>query len=64
MQWIIKASYPSGGHIVMENGERLRFSSKQDAENRAEILNSFTKMSAARSMRVNDTTYIVVEETV
>lgn len=61
--WIIKAIYPSGGHTVMFNGEPLKFESKQDALDRAEVLTSTTKhMAAARYGRTNDTTYIVVEE--
>jgi len=60
--YVIKAIYPSGGHIVMFEGERLRFEDRQEATHRAEVLNSTTRDMAARSMRVSDTTYIVVEE--
>lgn len=61
--WIIKAIYPSGGHTVMMDGEQLRFPNKQEATDRAELLNATTKAAAARNMRVADTTYIVVEDT-
>ena len=52
--WIIRASYPHGGHTVMWNDAPLRFTSRQDASTRAEVLNSKT--------RDTGTHYIVVEE--
>lgn len=55
--WIIKASYPSGGHIVMFNDAPLRFSNKQAANDRAEVLNA-----AIRKSGDTNTHYIVVEE--
>lgn len=60
--WIIKAIYPSGGHTVMLGGEPLKFQSKQEATDRAEILTAATKESANRAKRPVDTTYIVVED--
>jgi hypothetical protein len=53
--WIIKGIYPRGSHIVMFNGERLRFASKQEAQFRCEAL-----IAASKNW---DGTYIVVEET-
>lgn len=54
MNWIIKASYPHGGHTVMWNDAPLRFTDKQAALARAEILNT--------KLRDTNTVYIVVEE--
>ena len=56
MNWIIKAQYAHGSHIVMFDGEKLRFSDKQKALDRAEVLNS--------KLKDRGTTYIVLEETV
>lgn len=60
--YVIKAIYPSGGHIVMLDGNPLRFKEKQDAEDRAEILSAASRSTAARNSRPYDTSYIVVEE--
>lgn len=62
MNWIIKCSYPQGSHAVMWNDDKLRFTDKQDAVHRAEVLNATTRESAERAGRHNDVTYIVVEE--
>lgn len=62
--YIIKAIYPQGGHTVMFNGEPLRFKERQEAVDRAEVLNATTRNMASRNMRTNDTSYIVVEDTV
>lgn len=64
MNWVIKCSYPQGSHVVMHDGERLRFSDKQEAVNRAEILSAMTRDAASRNMRANNVTYIVVEESI
>ena len=62
MNWIIKASYPHGGHTVMWNDAPLRFKTKQEALDRAEVLNAAMKSAAARNQETNNTSYIVVEE--
>jgi hypothetical protein len=41
--WIIKASYAHGSHIVMWQGEHLRFKTEQEAKVRAESLNAASK---------------------
>lgn len=55
--WIIKASYPSGGHTVQWNDAPLRFRDKQAAAVRAEALNAAIRKSGDTS-----THYLVVEE--
>lgn len=62
MNWIIKASYPRGGHTVMWNDAPLRFPDRQSAMDRAEVLNAAEKKAAERNNRPHDTSYIVVEE--
>lgn len=57
MNWVIKAVYPSGGHVVMFAGSPMRFADKQAALDRAEILTAAMKKSGD-----NSTSYIVVEE--
>lgn len=57
MNWIIKAIYPLGGHIVSFNDGPLRFANKQEALDRAEMLNASIKKNPD-----NNTVYIVVEE--
>ena len=52
--WIIKAIYNNGSHIVMFDGDKLRFTDKQKALDRAEVLNS--------KLKGTGTTYIVVED--
>lgn len=54
MSWIIKAIYPQGSHIVMWDGDKLRFTDKQKAVERAEVLTA--------KLRGTGTTYIVVED--
>jgi 4'-phosphopantetheinyl transferase EntD len=54
VNWIIKASYPHGGHVVMFNDAPLRFKTKQEALDRAEVLNMKVKNT--------NTIYIVVED--
>jgi len=48
----------------MLEGSPMRFRNKQEAVDRAEMLNATSKMNAARNMKVADTTYIVVEDSV
>lgn len=62
--YVIKAIYPLGGHTVSFGGETLRFQNKQEATDRAEMLNATEKMNAARNMRLSETRYIVVEEAI
>lgn len=57
MNWVIKAIYPAGGHIVMFGDRPMRFDNKQDAIDRAEVL----KAAIRKSGDIN-TSYIVVEE--
>ena len=58
--WNIKAFYASGDHYVKdEYGNKLRFESKQDAVNKAEMLTAdFRKIKDPRVIH----NYIVVEE--
>jgi len=54
--YVIKAIYPSGGHTVMLNGDRMLFKEKQQAVAHAEVLTGEMK-------KINvETTYIVVED--
>lgn len=62
--FVIKAIYPSGGHVVSWGGETLRFVNEQEARDRAEVMNGDEKKVAARNMRHTDVTYIVVPEPV
>ncbi len=59
MNWVIKSVYSSGGHIVMFNGEPMRFKDKQAALDHAEILTAEVKKTG-----VSSTSYIVVEDTI
>jgi len=52
--WVIKAIYASGGHVVQFDGQPLLFKDKQAALDRAEVLNSRLKSTGV--------SYIVVEE--
>lgn len=63
MSWIIKATYPHGGHVLMLDDSPMRFKEKQDAAARAEVLNATTRAMDTRANRTTQTTYIVVEET-
>lgn len=60
--FIVKAIYPSGGHIVQWQDGPLRFKTKQEAVDRAEILTATIKEMDARAGRQTNTHYIVVEE--
>jgi hypothetical protein len=54
MSWVIKYTYPSGGHIVKLDNIPERFVDKREAEANVEMLNAKRKDPT--------TFYIVVEE--
>lgn len=60
--WIVKASYAHGSHMVSDMNGPLRFKSRQEALDRAETLNAQERKSAANNNRTSNTTFIVVEE--
>lgn len=62
--WIIKASYPHGGHTVTVEG-RSRFPSQQEALSIAESLTAYEKRNSVNTVGFGNyqpTVYIVVEE--
>lgn len=63
MSWCVKAIYPHGSHFVFnKSGERIRFSTQQEAKVAAEDLTAENRRLNETSEKVNITSYIVVEE--
>lgn len=63
MSWCVKAIYPHGSHFVFnKNGERIRFSTQQEAKVAAEDLAAENRRLSEGKDKSASTSYIVVEE--